>query len=162
KILVVEIERVEREGVRVFLDERLLLGRAHLLWLRAVLLRRGARGAVGLALGFGQLEDFLFENLIEELFAHRLRLAVEVADLLLDFVGLCALFGRIERMLPLRWRTPRRLPVERRLENGAQPVVIALRNRIVAVIMALRAADGEAEQRRRHNLQLLGDNLVAR
>ena len=52
--------------------------------------------------------------------------------------------------------------VERRLEDRAEAVVVLLRDRVVAMGVALGAADRQAEQRRRDDLDRLGDHVVPR
>ena len=52
--------------------------------------------------------------------------------------------------------------VERRLEDGPQAVVVGLRDRVVAVVVALGAADRQAQQRRADDLERVGDDLVGR
>ena len=56
-------------------------------------------------------------------------------------------------------RTPV-LPIVGRFEHGAQAIVIRLRNRVVAMVVALRAADRKAKQRRGDDLDRVGDDLV--
>src|SRR5437016_8443814 len=54
------------------------------------------------------------------------------------------------------------LPIEGRLKDRAQPVVIALRNRVVTMVVALRALDRQSEQGGRYDLDGIRDDLVAR
>src|SRR5258706_13480097 len=77
-----------------------------------------------------------------------------------DFGGLLPVGIRVKRNQALVGRAPV-LPVIRRLDHGAQPVVIGLRNRIIAMIVALGATDRQYEQRRRDDLDRVGHHLVA-
>ena len=52
--------------------------------------------------------------------------------------------------------------VEGRLEDGPEAVVVLLRDRVVAVVVALGAADRQAQQRGRDDLDRVGDHLVPR
>ena len=59
-------------------------------------------------------------------------------------------------------RPPPVLRVERRLEHGAEAVIVRLRDRVVPVVMALGAADRQSQQRRADDLERVGHDLVGR
>jgi hypothetical protein len=65
----------------------------------------------------------------------------------LDLGGALAVGRRVERDDPGFRRFPR-LPVERRLEHGAQREVVGLRDRIVTVVVTLGAGTLIPKQRR--------------
>src|SRR6185369_17935786 len=73
------------------------------------------------------------------------------AGLGLDGGGLGAIGVGEERDAPLTGAAPL-CGVERRLEDRAQAKIIDLRNRVVAMIVALGAADRQPQERRADNL----------
>ena len=66
------------------------------------------------------------------------------------------------RARPAAARAAASVRVERRLEDGSEPVVVGLRDRVVAVVVTLGAADGQAQQRRADDLERVGHDLVGR
>ena len=48
--------------------------------------------------------------------------------------------------------------IERGLENRAKTIVIALRNRVIFMVMTTRAADRQPKHRRAQHLNLIGDH----
>ncbi len=78
----------------------------------------------------------------------------------LDLGGLRAVGIGVERDAPAIGNAPA-LGVKARLEDGAELVVILLRNGVVTVIVALRAANGHAHKGGGNNLDRLGHHLIA-
>ena len=76
-----------------------------------------------------------------------------------DFIGLFPVGIGVKREQALVGCAPV-LPVIRRLDHGAEPVVISLRNRIVAMIVTLGAADRQPKQRRGDDLDRVRHDLV--
>ena len=52
-------------------------------------------------------------------------------------------------------------PIQTWLDQRSNTVVVPLRDRIVAMVMALGAADGQSEERARYDLDRLGDHIVS-
>ena len=67
----------------------------------------------------------------------------------------------VKRDKSLRRKLPG-LPVQRRSKNCPQCIVIGLRNRVVSMIMTLRTANAESQQRRTHNLDRVANHLIPR
>ena len=111
-------------------------------------------------LGFWELEQFLFERRGQVRLLFRVLLDGDPLGLGIRRRGRRPVGVRVQRHQPRLRRAPA-LPVERRLENRPQPIVVGLRNRVVAVVVALGAVDGQAEQRRADNPHRIGDNLIA-
>ena len=150
--LVVEIQAEGRLGREVFLDQRRLL-------LGALGDGRIARDAVGGALGFGHLEDLLLEDHVEGVLVHLRGLGVDDGGLFLDLGGLGLVGRRVERDRALGGILPL-APVEGRVEDRAQAEIVDLADRVVAMVVALRAGDRQAGERGRHDAQRVGDALV--
>ena len=152
---VVEVERPGGDvqaGMR--LEELFLFDGA----LRAGRLPRGAGLLVHL---LGELRDLLLERPVDVLGLLALPFRVDLGGLLLDLRRLAPVLVGVERDAPVLGDAPLRA-VERRLEDGPEPVVIRLRDRVVAVVVAPRAGDGQAQQGRGNDLDRIGYGLVAR
>ncbi len=50
--------------------------------------------------------------------------------------------------------------IERRFEHGAKPVIVGLGNRVVPMVVALGASDGQSQEGRADDLERIGDDLV--
>ena len=121
---------------------------------------RGSGGAEGVPVLFRQLHDLLFEDFVEKLLLHRAGVGLDGDRLFFNLGRRGLLLGRGERTEPLVRRTPLS-HIEGGLKHGPQPVVIDLGDRVDPMIVTLRAAHREPEDRARNDLQLLGDHLVA-
>ena len=151
------VVQVKRAGVdvhaREFLDQLLLLGGAF----RG---RRVAGDTSGIdavrrnpsQLAIGGALDVL-KLLRESLAFHPLRFGFDLGRASTVGVG-----G--ERDEPLGWRPPT-FPIHRGLEDRPHPKIVRLRNRIVAMIVALSATDRHPQQRRGHHLDRFRDHRVA-
>ena len=150
---VVEVEGIGGKRRRILPDQGFL-------FLGPLAVRRGPGRAVGIAHLFRELDDLGLEDLVEERLPHRVGRGVDLGGLGFDGCSLGTLLGGVERIDASRWGTPL-LPVVDRVEDRAEPKVVSLRDRIVAVVVALGAGDGEPEEGRRRHLDLLGDHLIA-
>src|SRR5207302_8042388 len=139
---------VEDAGVDVYAgiigEELFLLGGAFV----------GGRVVSGpqlIAQGRFKFLEMLHQGFIDVLLLLRLLFFGKFLRFGFDFVGLLSVGIGVKRKQALVGCAPV-LPVIRRLDHRAKPVVIGLRNRIVAMIVALRAADGQPKQRRGDDL----------
>ena len=133
---------VEHAGGDV--DARPLLEELLLLW-RAVLLGGPGCDAELLAELLRVLEQLLLERGSDRRGLLRLELLRSCHRLGFDLRRAGPIGIREQRHEPFVRRFPR-LRVEGRLEEGAEGVVIGLRDRIVAMVVALGTADGEPEE----------------
>ena len=150
--LVVEVEAERGLGGEVFFEECRLF--------RFALGSRGvARNAVLGAFGLGHLEDFLLEYDVESLLCHPGGFGVDLGGFFFDFGSALAFLGVVKGDGALG-RVEPFLPVECGIEHGAEAVIIGLADRIVAVVMALGAGDGEAGEGGGDDAEGVGDVLV--
>ncbi len=117
-------------------------------------------GAQLIAQGRFKFLEMLRQSFIDVLLLFRFLFPGEFFRFGFDFVRLLSIGIGVKRKQALVGRAPV-FPVIGRFEHGADPVVIRLRNRIVAMIVALRAADGQPEQRRGDDLDRVRHDLVA-
>ena len=150
---VVEVEGIGGKRRRILPDQGFL-------FLGPLAVRRGPGRAVGIAHLFRELDDLGLEDLVEERLPHRVGRGVDLGGLGFDGCSLGTLLGGVERIDALSRGTPL-LPVVDRVEDRAEPKVVGLRDRIVAVVVALGAGDGEPEERGRRHLDLFGDHLIS-
>ena len=150
---VVEIEGVGGQCRWIRADQRLV-------FLRPLSLGRGPGRAVGIAHLFRELDDFRLEDLVEEGLPHGVGRSVDRGGLGLDR-SRGGPFLRLVKRIEARSRGTPLLPVVDRVEDRAEPVVVGLRDRVVAMVVALGASDGEPEEGRRRHLDLFRDHLVA-
>ena len=142
-------------------DERPGVGPEQVLLLGGPLLGRGLERLAELRADLlARLGQLLLEHGDDEGVDLHLPFPLDRLDLDVRLLGPAAVLGRPERDQALRGRLPAG-DVERRLEEGAEAVVVLVRDRVVAVGVALGAADGQAEQRRGDDLDRLGDGVVA-
>ena len=150
---VVEVEGVGRQRRRIRADQRFLL-------LGPLSLRGGPGRAVGVAHFLGELDDLRLEDLVEEGLPHGVGCGVDLGGLGLDRCRGGPFLRLVKRIEACPRGTPL-LPVVDRVEDRTEPVVVGLRDRVVAVVVALGAGDGEPEEGRRRHLDLFRDRLVA-
>ena len=144
----------------VILEGR-ILAEQFLVLLGPFVRRRASRGDHRLAHLLGHQQELFLDKLLNQLVVELLGFSIDELCRLLDAFRQLAIFLGHERDQSLAGILPV-LPIEGRLEHGAQPIVIALRNRVVAMIVALRALDGQSQQRRGDDLQRIRDDLIAR
>jgi hypothetical protein len=141
------IGEVEVDGAAVdvegwkFADESLLFGRAFGggSFADGAGLRRDVRG---------RFPKFALEGVFDDPIQFLRAATADVRDFLIDRGGKLLSFCGPER----DQSGGRRTPVGRikgRLEDGAKAVIVFLRNRIIAMLVALSAADGESKERSR-------------
>ena len=123
-------------------------------------LRGGPGRAVGVAHFLGELDDLRLEDLVEEGLPHGVGCGVDLGGLGLDRCRGGPFLRLVKRIEACPRGTPL-LPVVDRVEDRTEPVVVGLRDRVVAVVVALGAGDGEPEEGRRRHLDLFRDRLVA-
>jgi len=122
--------------------------------------RGPARPEDRLAPGLGHQQQLLLHELLDEFVVQSRGLGIMHLGRQLDAVGQRTVRRGHQRHQPLARVLPA-LPVEGRLEDRPQAVVVGLGDGVVAVVVALGAMDGEPKQRRRDDLDRVGDDLVA-
>jgi hypothetical protein len=80
---------------------------------------------------------------------------------LIERRGRLAIGLSIKRNKPI-FRASPFLPIEGRFKDCAEPEIVFMRDRVVPVIVALGAREGDSHQRRRDNVDGIGDRLVPR
>ncbi len=138
-LLVVQIKRAGRNvETRVFLDQLFLFRRPFFRVCFASL--AGCRLNV-----LGQFGQFFLERRLDELALFLGAFVEDRLGFLLDLCGFGLVGDRVERNAAGVWSFPL-LPIVGWLEDRSQPVVIALRNWVVPVVVALGTANSQAEQ----------------
>ena len=106
-----------------------------------------------------RLAQLPFQRALNEEIDLGLPLGIELLRLDLDVGALLPVGLGEEGDLPALRHAPIGR-VKRRLEDGSQLVVVRLQDRVVTMIVALRAPNGHAHERRGDNFERLGHDLV--
>ncbi len=107
------------------------------------------------------LEQFAFEDALDVFVEFFLAISVDLRSAGFDLGGPRAIGVGVERHQSTVRHTPV-FPVVSRLEDRSETVVIDLRDRLVAMVVALRASEAETQQRRRDRLDRLGHDSIPR
>ena len=140
---------------------RLGLSVDELLLLTAVASREEHRSAARSLLrsGSGNFEQFLLHGRRDMFLGLGVNRLLKSQSFRLDGRGPGPVGVRVERDQALGGPPPV-LGIECGLEDGPKAVIVGLGNRIVAMVVALGAADRQTQERRADDLERVGHNLV--
>ena len=136
------IIKIKRPGR--YVEAGILLEQLNLLG-RSLVRGRAFRFARGIANFFGKLFNLLLQRCRNVLLLLLVPFRIEHFCLRFDRGSPLSIFVRVKRNYTLARMTPL-FPVERGVKNRSQFIVVALRNRIVPMVVALSATHRQAEQ----------------